>query len=134
MDVDRCVCCGDYVPEGRHVCIRCANKAPEKITRSITRYIVDQTLANGSCIYLGKEYIHEIDFWSIESCGYKSLGGAVSAVCRYKIADWREGAISFEGSPVLNSYCILKMRLDYTLNERGCERPLRYYIKAKKYV
>lgn len=23
MDVDRCVCCGEYVPEGRMVCFDC---------------------------------------------------------------------------------------------------------------
>ena len=46
--VDRCVCCGEIIPEGRQVCLLCQNKVSRKMgkgvkferIRRITGYLV----------------------------------------------------------------------------------------------
>lgn len=35
-DVDRCVCCGEIVPEGRQVCPRCENGAEQNGNKKTT--------------------------------------------------------------------------------------------------
>ena len=35
-DVDRCVCCGEIVPEGRQVCPQCENEAKQNGNKKTT--------------------------------------------------------------------------------------------------
>ena len=48
MEADRCVMCGEIIPEGRQVCPACESKVKER--RDYIRAIV--TLRNGGCVTL----------------------------------------------------------------------------------
>jgi hypothetical protein len=43
---DKCVCCGDYVPEGRQVCLSCEKKAGTGLMRSES-LIIGFDMSNG---------------------------------------------------------------------------------------
>ena len=51
--VDRCVCCGEIVPEGRQICLDCENKIDRggrrtSGSRSVWRWIHDICMVAGS--------------------------------------------------------------------------------------
>lgn len=34
MDAERCICCGEIIPEGRQVCIKCENEITDTLEDS----------------------------------------------------------------------------------------------------
>ena len=82
-DVDRCVCCGEIVPEGRIVCPQCENGAEQngnkKTTyvvrgRWIKRQFADEPTAFGyRCSECHLTY--EVDTNYCPNCGAKMNGG-----------------------------------------------------------
>lgn len=45
----RCVCCGDYVPEGRMVCSKCLPKEDEDEEYFSSREFLDEVIDNPIC-------------------------------------------------------------------------------------
>ena len=56
-NTDRCVICGEYVPEGRMVCIKCENEINNPSTKKTKRYIDAEELKHilNSSKYYGKK-------------------------------------------------------------------------------
>lgn len=89
------------------------------VTRTDYRYFAYGIAPKGGVIYYGKAAMDndDIDFWAIEARGYKGKRGAEQKT------SW------FIGQRFLLHYReigIVKFVLEYTVNECGNERPLRY--------
>lgn len=88
------------------------------VTRTDYRYFAYGLCSSGFICY-GKGAMdnYDIDFWRIESCGCKTKRGAENKISwltsQNSILHYREIGI-------------FKFVLDYTVNECGIERPLRY--------
>lgn len=111
---DRCVVCGEIVPEGRHVCPRCNDSLMPKVGKKITCDICpqcknlypDKVDSNGNyfCIcgmggnmvyteprrvkrWSGSGYLH----FGVSSCGlYDSIEDVLKHMTESEIRRWRE--------------------------------------------
>lgn len=71
--VDRCVCCGEIVPEGRQVCPSCERKANCPMTlENIAKYNIKDSFVKKFCSYGCSPICDELLIQHMERRGYRS--------------------------------------------------------------
>ena len=92
-----------------------------EITRTEHRYFVYIKSGRRMCYTTSRFFGNagNLDFWAIESTGYKERRNAIKRAKAEMEREERRG----------QEIGIADVKLEYTKNEKGCERPYRYVCK-----
>ena len=87
-DIERCVCCGEVIPEGRQYCFNCGNEANKFKPKKQTNY---DRIRNMSAAEMA-EFVSQIDDNGCDFC----KGNCAEMSCKDGFLNWLESEVQGE--------------------------------------